>query len=82
MKGWAHGLNMDCFNCMQQLGRPSSHLGGGNVQLSPCYNKGKPLCKLANAVKMQSMFYPNIVNTLHVFYLIIKTCVFIAILLL
>lgn len=42
-----------------------NQLGRGTMQLISSCNQGMSPCKLHIAVKAQHVFYPNVVNTLH-----------------
>lgn len=74
LKARAHGPKMGRFSC--RLGRSGNQLGGAIVQLNPYYNQGKTLCMLHNVINMKLVFYPKAINTLPMFYPMIKLNVF------
>ena len=75
-KGWAHDATLLPCNYCYALGRLDSWVNNCTTQQKISHSKGKPMCMVAKCSKTQLAFYPNLINTLQVTYLMVKIHVY------
>ena len=56
------------FKYRQLHGRSDNQLNGNTMQLNSCYHLGRQPARLHTTISTQLAFYPNAINTPHVFH--------------